>query len=212
MKKHSILAVALATASLIAFCLPAKASVISNTTDLGTVSAGSVTLYSNAPANFAFTDYSGDLPADTKITFNYSFTDLASGGELEGNGSYPASGTIGPSTPNGFSLALSPGTSETEGFIGSTPSAPLVLASANLSGTGTGTGTVTIINDSSGLASFTAIFSGAFTGISGGKFSESYSVSSVPLPATLSMFGGVMLALVGFGWMRRKQDSSIAAA
>jgi len=209
MKKHSIIAAALVTASLLVFSIPAQAVVINTSSDLGTVSAGSGTLFSNAPANFAVTGYSGDLPADTEITFNYSFTNLASGGSLLGDGAYPI-GTIGSSTPNGYSFAVSPGTSESEGFIGSTPSTPLVLASANISGTGTGTGTVTIINNSSGLASFDAIFSGGFTGRSGGLFSESYSVSSVPLPAALSMFGAVILGLLGFGWLRKRQNSPVA--
>lgn len=208
MKKHSLLAAALATTLLTAMSVPAHAVVItanpSGNTDIGTVTngeTGTVTGYTPS-SGYLTTSTTVNLPSDTEITLDYSFSGVSSLGSLADTYSFVSGGNTytGSATSTYVSgvAGLEPGNS--------TVPTPLVFASANLPSLSSGT--VQIVNDSSGTIQFTNLFSGLFT--SGLITSIKFGVSAVPLPPALSLFGAGLLGLLGFGWMKRRQNTSFA--
>lgn len=127
----------------------------------------------------------GSLAADSTITFTYTFTnDLLASTLVDVNGSY--SFTEGGVDYAGYTTALLPSNVSfafgTKDLVSSTA---LAVASAQI--TDPNTISVVIQNLSSNIVDFTTAVAGMMSGA--GDYEVEYSVSSVPLPAALPMFG-----------------------
>jgi hypothetical protein len=182
--------------------------------DMGSVGYGQTGTISNflppviGGAGLAF----GVIPSNSSIVFSYSFTDVPqlvdSNGPammLYSNGDYDffQGGdhyTGGDSAHAGMPVG---GTYPQTGFINGAFATPLLLATADLTGTA---GSTSIVNSSVGTALFTtmSVFFGALP--AGGNLT--YAVSSVPLPGALVLFASALLGL--FGFSRRKRAKAAA--
>lgn len=167
--------------------------------DLGTVVAGQSGTIANPLSVLDTSTDSGSLPNNTAITFSYTISGFT-GTSLTDNGSYSytKNGAVFSGSSSDVSGLAPVSTGTTSGAV----STALVLASANLNAAGT-LGTTTITNISGSAAQFQSIFSGLQTSL-GRSVSISYSVSAVPLPASLPMFAAVLAGMVGFAMLRRK--------
>jgi uncharacterized protein YraI len=183
MKSSNLLAVAV----LAGMAISPSAHALTFSQSFGTVadttSPVSMTFGPSTSLNY---DASGVLPADTEIVFTYS-ANKTGGIDLVAGGSNSVVNASAVSFGSASSSSVAP-----------------ILAFANLGG---GAASVTIENTGLTPESFQALFSSLFGTGHGSSFTVGYSVSSVPLPASLVLFGTGLLALVGFSSMRKNRDS-----
>ena len=184
--------------SLLSFANNASAANVNY--DLGTVAIGDTgVLVSNHPDILVTNNIAGSLPSNSMITFSYNFGGSLLSGYLSAGADY--SYLMDGDSFNGGALNTSPtGINYSFGTVNGVSSTPLVMASAQID-TAT-TGTTVITNNSGGLGTFASVFQGLIAG--NNDVTVAYSVSAVPLPAALPLFGAGLSAL-GFGaWRRRK--------
>jgi len=167
--------------------------------DMGPVSAGQTGTLTGVAGSSVFgagSEFS--LPSDTQITFNYS---LASGSDLN------TVGTVGDVAS--YTELFHTGPPQSTILLGNLPvpysllqfyggsiqnNAPGFFASGSL-------GQITLANLSPGVGGFFL----SILNIPNGDFViASYSVSPVPLPAALPLFGTALLGLVGIGRMHTR--------
>lgn len=183
--------------------------VYSSTIDLGELGVGTYNNIANfVPGNF--TPYSlsifGSIPSNTMITFSYKFPDIVPNSALEVSmGSYDYK--IGGDHYTGSAYANSGGYTDAKSFFNDVQTiSPLVIASANIDNSGY-MGTTIIKNLSGGLVEFESDFFAML--FKEGLVNVSATVSSVPLPAALPMFG---LGLAGITALRSKKRKNIVKA
>ncbi|PJB70858.1 MAG: hypothetical protein CO093_06900 [Alphaproteobacteria bacterium CG_4_9_14_3_um_filter_47_13] len=170
--------------------------------DMGTVSIGQTgTITADHFGNLILNKITGSLPANGMITFTYNFAGNLVSGFLAAGSSY--SYIDGGSDFAGKSVSIAPlGLSSTNGTVDGFPSTALSVASAQID-FDNNTATSTIKNFSSGVVDYVNLFAGL---VLGNKNLEiAYSVSAVPLPAALPLFGIGLAALAGFGARKRKK-------
>ncbi|MBY0407629.1 MAG: hypothetical protein K2Q01_08045 [Rickettsiales bacterium] len=202
MKKFLIAA---GLASLL-YTSPAAAFVVNYTgtnKNMGTVAAGqtgtlnnnftSVTIPFTGGLRFRTSFAYGLLPAYSKITFTYSLANLQSTTGLNTGALYNYE--LGGDDYAGVAFANRT-VNTAVGTINGSAAAPLVFASANLTGN---TATTSILNTSAGFAAFETFFSGFLRG----SPNLTYAVSAVPLPAALPMFAAALAGMFGFARKRR---------
>ena len=177
------------------------------TVDMGTLVVGQTGTITDPVPGSSVGPYSyqslydyGFLSSDAKVNFTYNYSDLV-GGSIAEFASYSYS--VGGDTYAGNASGVSPGSNSASGTVNGVGSAPLVFASANLTATPT-TGTGVITNVSARSSAFQSAFNGLFSG-TGRLVSITYSVSAVPLPATLPMFGAALIGLAGFAFYRNRR-------
>ncbi len=210
--KYRLLIVGVAVLLASVISQQANAVVIStpilSSTDLGTLDygdAGSTPQTNNTGTlpTFVYDIASGFIPANSKITFKYSLSGIAPGASLlVSMGSYDYE--LGGHRYTGSATATSGSAPTGVGFVDGASSAQLVFASANLSPDLSG-GITTITNLSKGLVNFTMQFIGSL--LPAGTTLASYSVSAVPLPAALPLFGFGLAGLAGVSRFRRSRKS-----
>ena len=147
----------------------------------------------------------GFLPHNAKITFSYTLDGLVDG-QLQGYSTYDHH--IGGDHYQGSALADSDGTYSSSGSINGSPSASLVMSTANLNLGDPSTGTVTITNTSGAFAAFQSLFFGVLNAANNSG-SINYAVSAVPLPAALPMFAALLAGMFGF---KNRRKHAVAAA
>ncbi len=174
---------------------------VGNINDMNTVSIGQTgTLSSANSGGLLVNDIQGSLPSNSMITFTYNFGGDLLSGSLNSGSSYDY--LLAGDNYNGGALNQAPSnTYYSFGTINGNPSTSLVVASAQIDAT-TDTGMTSITNNSAGLATFASIFTGLIAGAN--NLTITYSVSAVPLPAALPLFG-LGLSALGFGAWRRKR-------
>jgi hypothetical protein len=153
-----------------------------------------------------FSSISGSLAPDSFITIDYSFGGNILFGAMGSFGSYSYldGGQLFSGTAGSIGgLGVSP-MSFASGSIDGSPSPALAFASAQI--TSPNSATAVIQNLSAGVLEFSSIFAGLVSASS--NFTATYSVSEVPVPAALPMFG---LALAGLAGLRAKKKRSAAA-
>ncbi len=181
-----LIAVLIASATLVS---AAHATTISN--DLGTVGVTSpLTSGSSSFSSKSLNDTTtGKLKGDTEITFTLTSSSTAPTALL-------AQGSLNGSAPVGsFGNPIASST-------GSISSVLPIIATSNLT---TGTATITIANFTTGISSFAATFLAAIT--KSDKFTVSYIVSAVPLPATWVLFASALIALAGFRMKKARNQA-----
>ncbi len=146
---------------------------------------------------------SGALPNNSMITFTYNFAGNLLGGILASGAEY--SYNVGADNFSGSTLSINPmGLQYSFGTTNGTSSAALAMASAQIDFTAN-TATAIITNDSAGLLDFASFFTGLVIGDN--NLSVAYSVSSVPLPAALPLFGLGLTAFAGYSIRKRKKQA-----
>lgn len=202
--KHLIMTVAVSSALLFASGT-SHASIIANFSgsdvDMGTVAVGQTGVISaDSFSGLIINRISGMLPADSLITFSYEFTGnvlsgiLASGAEYQ----YMQDGV----SFYGNAIAIEPGASTSYATVDGVVSSSLVLASSQVD-FANNTAQAIITNNASDFADFSSVFAGLVIGDD--TVEIAYSVSAVPIPAALPLFGAGLGALAGFGaWRKRK--------
>lgn len=204
--RHIIFSAALSLALFVS--AGAQAASIFNSTDLGTLSlgqSGTTNIVNVGGTSSVVHDFvEGAIPANSMITFTYSFAGVSDKGpySLTGDGTYdythgttPYSGWVHTNSHGGDSWGAK--------VNGGNSSEQLAFATAALAGNLTG-GTVTFNNLSKGLMWFSAEFLGK---IMNGYSEASWKVSAVPLPAALPLFGAGLLGLAGLGRFRKSRKS-----
>ena len=176
--------------------------------NMGTVSVGDIGTIGNI-GNFGpsvVSEISGSLPANSMITFTYSFSGNIASGVLGAFGDY--SYDDGADSFSGYATSSNLFGSSAEGLKNGSASTPLAVASAQIDFS-SNIATAVIKNVSSGTVDYLNLFVGM---ISGNKnLQVSYSVSAVPLPAALPLFLAGLAALMGFSHRRKKQETAVAA-
>lgn len=143
------------------------------------------------------------LPAGTMIEFSYTLDGMLLGGMLTSGGSYSFKDDYGK-VYEGQTVALSIGpTSYSEGSYDGVASEALAFSSAQLN-IGTSSGSAIIKNYSEGFLDIVSVLVGAIAA-GGNTYTISYSVSSVPLPAALPMFGMGIIAVAGMRARSKKK-------
>jgi len=191
-----------------------------NTGNLLNGQSGTITdILAPAPFHLYQSLVNGALPKMSSVTFTYTFPSFFLIGDLNGTTSYDYMHS--GNHFNGFSTADSQtdvffntnSTLNQQGFINSVAAVSQVFATALLTTPGdeTATGTVTFSNYTQTFQNFTSKFIGAFSSLCDGRpvGTITYTVSSIPLPASFPM----MLLVVGglFGFARMSQRKSAVA-
>lgn len=164
-----------------------------NIGDIGTVSSNQSGTFFTTP-NTGFGLITGSLANNSEITFTYTFSNSSPFQILASSGGISDSANFASANSGGFSIA-------TGG----------AFASANLSGLN---GTTSISNVSGSTLSFSSIFVGLLNLVTNGQGGFvgkiNYSVSAVPLPSTVLMFGAALAGMFAFSRKQRKVVSSLA--
>lgn len=202
--KKLILAIAVSSAMLLGAGTASAATVNYNGSNvsMGTVQVGQSGSVSAVNAGgLIINSISGGLPSNSMITFTYNFSGNVLSGLLGSAAEY--SYNLGGNNYYGNALSLQPSSGTISyGMVNGATSNSLVIASAQID-FATNTASTIITNNSSGLADYASIFTGLMIG--GNTLDIAYSVSAVPLPAALPLFGAGLGALAGFGaWKRKK--------
>ena len=152
----------------------------------------------------------GTLPTGGMITFSYSFDGLVFNPSLlsaTANYSYNDGGQLFEGFAAGVD-GVGSSFSTAEGSVDGLASTALAFASAEMQGLQAGT--TVIKNLSAGTLDFVSTFLGTVMGAKG--FAISYTVSAVPIPAALPMFGLSLAALAGYRKRKSKQSDKVAVA
>lgn len=196
----------IALAAFLAFSGTAQAATIvdytGNDVDMGYLSLGqSGTITNNQKFSSFLNSVSGYIPSNSMITFTYTLSGNALNTVLTNFASYFYETAAGDLYAGG-AYANAPGSSGAIGTVNGGVSSPLVLIFANL--VDSTHGSVVIKNYSADVANFVAMIAGFMA--SSGVVSAYYEVSSIPLPAALSMFGLGIAAVAGLG-LRKKRSA-----
>lgn len=171
-------------------------------TPLAIGQTGTITSGGAGFGNAVLSLITGSLPSNSMVTFTYNFAGTltssfltASGGYSYVDGSGSHMGYTTANAPGGFGFSAS--------YDNATPVAPLALSTAQI--TGSNSASVIIKNLSAGALSYASAFMGTVMGSK--NFTVAYSVSAVPVPAALPLFGLGLGALAFVrSRARRKQD------
>jgi len=153
----------------------------------------------------------GTLPKGGMITFSYSFDGLVGFGPTLLSATADYSYNDGGQLFEGFAAGVDgvgSSFSTAEGTVDGSATTALAFASAEI--TGLQAGTTVIKNLSAGTLDFVSTFLGNVLGAK--SFEISYTVSAVPVPAALPMFGLSLAALVGYRKRKSKQSDKVAVA
>ena len=192
------------------------ATIVTYVDDLGMVKVGQtdVTLTTLNFKKGGTADVFGLLPANSEITFTYSFTsNNGHGSSFDSSASLYAGGAYDYTKKGvrqyGASFADTLGDVENYGFKvehrKTSATGSLVFTTANIGGN---TGTTTITNNSGSKAYFDSLLlvcKGLY-----GTVTLSYSVSAVPLPASFSLFALALVVMFGLGYRRKAQSPFVS--
>ncbi len=191
------------------------ATIVTYVDDMGTVKVGktdvTLTTLNFQKGGTGTADVFGYLPANSEITFTYTFTPKKKYGSspdtsasLYAGGAYDYTNQKGV-RKYGASFADTFGDAESYGFTvqhhKKSATGALVLTTANIDDY---IGTTTITNNSGTKAYFESLLhvcKGLY-----GKVTLSYSVSAVPLPASFSLFAFALVVMFGLGYRRKEQN------
>lgn len=139
---------------------------------------------------------SGTIGGDETATFTYT---LEGGASFTGN-SLSVAGSSGANSSNSTAPFGGPSFNSTTPTIN-----PLVFSNASFGASG---GFFTITNNTLGLENFQALLFGNLSAAGELIITMTTAVSSVPLPATATLFGLGLALIAGIGLMKRKQSAS----
>lgn len=147
----------------------------------------------------------GQLAQNSMVTFTYAFESALNPiSILSAGGNYSYNTSEGLNT--GLTTALSSGTAYSISQVqANTTSEPLAFSSANIHADNMGA-TAVITNSSAGVLNILSLFLGTVG--AAGNYTVSYSVSQVPLPAALPLFG---LGLGALALSRKRKNKKVAA-
>lgn len=184
-KGYLVIASVLAAAAL---STSAQANVAQNS-DLGTLTIGDSGSVAPLPGISGWN--SGVIGPNEALQFTYQFSSLNFPSFLEID--YGNTTSYGNSSLASFSSSGATSSQTGSGIA-------KVLASAGFGSTGGDHGMLYLMNRSGSAIDFKVSFLG-FSTVSG----EQFKVSAVPLPATLGMFGAVLLGMFGFSRLRKQK-------
>ncbi len=146
----------------------------------------------------------GELPSHTQIVFSYTFKGKAGQkGSLEALATYLDNGFRYLLSSDGDAAKLNLLNGQLTGISAAT--LPVSISTAmelDPNNKNRAYGTTTIVNLSAVAANFTSFFK-SFHDIAKGHIKVTYTVSAVPLPAALPLFGFGLVGLAGIGRMKK---------
>lgn len=173
--------------------------------DMGTVAIGQTgTIDVDTFGGLIINRIQGVLPTNSIMTLSYNFGGNVLSGILASGAEY--SYTDGGVDYYGNAIAVEPGSSVSYGTVNGAVSSSLVLASSQVDFANNSAQAI-ITNNASDFADFASVFAGIMIGSDVAEVA--YSVSAVPIPAALPLFGAGLGALAGFGaWRKRKEEAA----
>ncbi len=169
--------------------------------------SGTITSGGAGFGNAVLSLITGSLPANSMVTFTYSFAGTLTSNFLSTSGGY--SYNDGGVSYQGYTTATAPGGfGFSASYENATPVAALALSSAQIDSTNSAS--VIIKNLSAGALSYVTAFMGTVTGSK--NFTVAYNVSAVPVPAALPLFGLGLGALAAMRARSRKKEKQELAA